>query len=127
MATRSLIRLSAGTLLLALGSPAFAEYTVTITNATSAAIDVVHKDHYCIHDPSYFDKTVPANGKVEVHANWFTVADGPGCMTSGAGAGTVPIIQVCRTDTNKCGTVNYTNNDKRVLLTTEGSVAIGGD
>lgn len=127
MAMRSLLRLSAGALLLALATPALADYTVTITNDNPKAIDVVHKEHYCIHDPDWFDKTVPASGKIEVHAKWFSPSDDPSCLTAGTGAGTVPLVEVCRKDTGKCGIVNWQNNDKRVLLTSEGSVAIGGD
>ena len=49
---------------------AFAEDTRTFINKTNRDQKIVHGEHACIHHPSYFDKVVPANSQIQVHAKW---------------------------------------------------------
>ena len=47
-----------------------AEFTVTIHNKSGALIEMSHAAHQCIHDPSYFDKSIEDGESVKITAKW---------------------------------------------------------
>jgi len=55
---------------IALPTIAHADFTVTVRNKTDDLVEIQANGHYCIHDPSNFNKSIPAHGSVQIAAKW---------------------------------------------------------
>jgi hypothetical protein len=91
---------------------AAAEYTVTFANETDKDVKIAPGDnHECIHNPSNFEKTVPANDSIRVTANWFVCTVLPN-----------PFIDICREDTRHCYTLQQSSGTKHLLISDNGFI-----
>ena len=99
-------------LLLAVPGQALANFTVTIVNETKESVSVYPKQHDCLHNPNYFEKTLAAYATIQVHAKW----------EHECGA---QDVEVCRRDSHNCVWIDIEmKNYRTIKLKNDGKIKL---